>query len=78
MKPQPLDLQVLVEADTEDGVIRRSAARPDYCRAPLIKQKAFTAPWLGMHLPMAVADPLPIKIAAVTPLGALCARLNSN
>src|SRR5581483_2172247 len=32
------------------------------------KQKPFTAPWLGMHLPMAITDPPPLTVAAVTPL----------
>jgi hypothetical protein len=68
-KPQPLDLQVLIEANTEDGVIRRWARGPGLITAVRgDKQKSFTAPWLGMHLPMAVTDPLPLTIAAVTPV----------
>jgi hypothetical protein len=68
-KPQSLDLQVLVEAHTEDGLIRRWARGPGLITAVRgDKQKPFTAPWLGMHLPMSVTDPLPLKIAPATPL----------
>ena len=68
-KPQSRQLQVLAEARTEDGPIRRYARGPGLITAVRgDKQKPFTAPWLGMQLPMAVTDPPPLTIAAVTPL----------
>src|SRR5262249_25489230 len=51
-----------------DGVIRRWARGPGLITAVRgDKQKPFTAPWLGMHLPMAVTDPLPLTVAGATP-----------
>ena len=57
-KPQSLELQLLAEAQTEDGPIRRYARGPGIITAVRgDKQKSFTAPWLGMKLPMAITDP---------------------
>jgi hypothetical protein len=68
-KPQQRNLEVVVEAHTEDGLIQRRARGPGMTTAVRgDKQKPFTAPWLGMQLPMAVTDPPPLTISAITPL----------
>ena len=67
---------MLAEAHTEDGRIRRYARGPGLITAVRgDKQKPFTAPWLGMQLPMAITDPPPLTISPVTPAGALRAGL---
>jgi hypothetical protein len=68
-KPQSVDLRVLAEAHTPDGDIRRWAGGPGLITAVRgDKQKPFTAPWLGMQLPMAVTDPSPLTVVAATPI----------
>ncbi len=67
-KRQFLDLEVIAEAKTEDGVIQRYARGPGLTAAIRGDKKAFTAPWLGMKLPMAITDPPPLTVTPVTQL----------
>ncbi len=69
-KPQETELKVIAEAQTEDGRITREALGPGLITAIRGDKKTFTAPWLGMRLPMAVTDPPPFTIA----IGTLSAR----
>jgi hypothetical protein len=68
-KPQSLSLQVVAEAQTEEGLIRRYA-RGAGMVTPIRgdKQKPFYAYWLGMPLKMAVTDPPPLTITPTTQL----------
>jgi hypothetical protein len=69
VKPQSLDLKVVAEAVTPNGVIRRTARGPGMVAAIRgDKQKPFTAPWLDMQLPMATTEALPVTVEAPTPL----------
>ncbi|MEX2260577.1 MAG: PPC domain-containing protein [Bryobacteraceae bacterium] len=69
VKQQALELTVIGEAQTPDGVMRREAIGPGMT-VPVrgVKEKAFTAPWLGMQLPMATTSPLPVTLLAGSPL----------
>jgi hypothetical protein len=67
VKTQSAELRVVAEADTGDGRITREAVGPGLITAVRgDKQKPFTAPWLGMKLPMAITDPPPATIAPET------------
>jgi hypothetical protein len=69
MKQQSVELQVVAEAKTENGTIRRIARGPGLITAVRgDKQKPFTAPWLGMQLPMAITDPPPLTVTPGTQL----------
>ncbi len=61
----PLDLRVVGIADTPEGRIERTARGPGMVVAVRgLRQRAFTAPWLDMALPMAVARRVPAKLSA--------------
>ena len=69
MKPQTAQVQVVAEAQTEDGIIRRYARGAGLVTAVRgDKQKPVYAYWLGMQLPMAVTDPPPLTITPATQL----------
>jgi hypothetical protein len=69
-KPMVEELEVVAEARTADGVIRRPARGPGMVTAVRGDRRPVTAPWLGAALPMAVTSPPPL---IVTP-GTLLAR----
>jgi hypothetical protein len=60
---QNLELKVLAQADTRSGRIERYASGSGMV-TPVRgdRQKPYTAPWLGMQLPMAVARALPVNL----------------
>ena len=61
-----VDLQV--SGISEHG-LKRMARGPGMVVAPKgNRQKAFVAPWLDLNLPMAVSKPLPVTLAAASPL----------
>ncbi len=68
-KTPPAELTVWAEADTPDGVLRRQARGPGLI-TPVRgdKQRAFSAPFLGMSLPIAVSPALPMTLTIPTPL----------
>ncbi|HZT31456.1 MAG TPA: PPC domain-containing protein [Bryobacteraceae bacterium] len=69
VKPQRLDLAVVAEAQTPDGPMRREARGPGIVTVVRgDRQKPFTAPWLGIGLPLATTSPLPVKLAAGPPV----------
>jgi hypothetical protein len=68
-KAQPVELAVVAEAVTADGVMRRRARGPGLVTAVAgDKQKPFTAPWLGMELPVAVTEALPVSVDVPNPM----------
>ena len=68
-KTPPAELAVWAEADTPDGILKREARGPGLI-TPVRgdKQRPFTAPFLGMGLPVAVSPALPLTLAIPTPL----------
>ena len=58
------ELRVIGEADTTDGKITHTAVGPGLI-TPVRgdRQKPFTAPWLGIALPMAVSKPPAIELS---------------
>jgi hypothetical protein len=69
VKPQAVELSVVAEATTPLGVIGRTARGPGIVTAVRgDKQKAFTAPWLNMQLPMASTAALPVSVEVPTPM----------
>ena len=62
-KRQPLDLTVWAHATESSSPIRKQAVAPGMVQAIRgVRQKPFKAPWLGSVLPMAVANPAPVRI----------------
>ncbi|MEO7650442.1 MAG: hypothetical protein ABIZ80_08225, partial [Bryobacteraceae bacterium] len=69
VKAEGLELSVMAEALRPGSSIRRKARGPGLITAVRgDKQKAFTAPWLDMELPTAVAQPVPARIEVSSPL----------
>jgi hypothetical protein len=68
VKPQSRELRVEAVASTEGGTIRRYARGPGMITAIRGDRRPFTAPWLGIELPMAVTGAPPLTITPVTPL----------
>lgn len=68
-KQQFLELSLVAEADTPEGKIQRVAKGPGLiARVRGDRQRAFTAPWLEIELPLAVSKPLPIALDTPVPL----------
>jgi hypothetical protein len=66
---QRAELTVVAEARTPQGIMRRVAQGPGMITAVRgSRQKPFTAPWLGMRLPLATTGALPLKLTAGPPL----------
>lgn len=66
-KTAPVELTVVAEAETPEGVLRRVARGPGLVTAVRgDKQKPFAAPWLNMGLPMALTAALPVSVEAPT------------
>jgi hypothetical protein len=62
-KHRALDLNVWAEATESSSPIRKQALAPGMVQAIRgLRQKSFKAPWLGTALPMAVANPVPVRI----------------
>lgn len=60
--------ELIVTAETPGGAMRRVAQGVGTIVAVRgTNQRAFTAPWLNLALPVAVTKPLPVSIAAATP-----------
>ncbi len=71
-KAQPVELKVVAEAVTGEGVLRRTARGPGLVTIVRgDKQKSFSAPWLGMQLPMALTEALPVSLDVPNPLARL-------
>ena len=69
VKPQALELSVVAEARGSGEVIRREARGAGMLTVVRgLKQQPFTAPWLGMKLPLATTGALPVTLTAPTPL----------
>jgi hypothetical protein len=65
----PTELSVWAEATTPDGIMRRQAVGPGLVTAVRgDRQRAFTAPWLGIQLPIAAAPPSPLTVVSSTPI----------
>jgi hypothetical protein len=61
----PLEIAVAGIADTPDGRLERLARGSGMVVAVRgLRQRAFTAPWLDMKLPLAVARPAPARLSA--------------
>lgn len=62
-KHRPFDVTVWAEATESSSPIRKRALAPGMVQAVRgVRQKSFKAPWLGAALPMAVANPVPVRI----------------
>jgi len=62
-KSRPFELTVWAEATESSSPIRKQALAPGMVQAIRgVRQKSFKAPWLGAALPMAVANPVPVRI----------------
>ncbi len=68
-KTQPVELSIVAEAVTPDGIMRRTARGPGLV-VPVLgdKQRPFTAPGLEMQLPMATTSASPINMTTSVPL----------
>jgi len=65
---EPVELTVEGIADTPQGPIVRRARGPGMVVAVRgQRQRAFTAPWLDLELPMAVSKPLPVTLTGGAP-----------
>ncbi|MBI3473873.1 MAG: hypothetical protein HY013_21160, partial [Candidatus Solibacter usitatus] len=63
VKPLFQELTVVAEAQTPSGVMRRVARGPGLISAIRgDRQRSFTAYWLGMQLPLATAEPVPVTL----------------
>ncbi len=69
LKPVAAELTIVAEAVTKEGVLRRTARGPGMV-TPVRgnNQKAVTAPWLDMQLPIAVTAALPVNLTSPVPL----------
>jgi hypothetical protein len=62
-KRRPFELAVWAEATESSSPIRKQALAPGMVQAIRgVRQKSFKAPWLGAALPIAVANPVPVRI----------------
>lgn len=65
VKPQSAELQVIARAG---DIVRRAEGPGLVTTVKGLRQKAITAAWLEMDLPMAVSKPLPVKLSNPVPL----------